>query len=331
MKKNVIIITALFSTMLVYSQETGGDEVVRNKKGHEVLPKAGDIGLGFNAVPLMDVVANMIRFNQPVGAINSNANQYVQGSNNQIVGKYFLTATSAIRVRLGVNTLSGSFTNQVQDAKAMYNASFGTNDDIQAASLMKVEDKLRFSKSNVLVTVGYEMRRGYRRLQGFYGAELAVGGTSARQSVSYGNAFSDQHAVQFTSNFNTSSVNTQNPGSARITRNLDARHRGGLRFGLRGFVGVEYFVFSKISVGAEYGWGYSVTTRRGEKSTQEVYQVGQNGPSVFAEELNVDNSERIKGFSVDNNAGNIFSLNNTLGGNTNLGGGSGAITVIFHF
>jgi len=331
MKKNVMIITALFSAMLTYSQETGGDEVVKNKKGYEILPKAGDIGLGFNVVPLMDVVSNLIRFNQPVGAFNSNANQYVQGSNNQIVGKYFLTAKSAIRVRFGVNTLSGSFTNQVQDAKAMYNATLGTADDVQAASLLRVEDKLKFSKSNVLVTVGYEMRRGYRRLQGFYGAELGVGGTSARQTVEYGNAFSDLYPVQYTNNFNAFTTATQNPGSTRITRNLDARNRGGLRFGLRGFIGIEYFVFSKISVGAEYGWGYSITTRRGQTSTQEVYQVGQSGPSVFVEEVDTDNSENLKGFSVDNNNGSIFSMNNTLGGNTALSGGAGAISIIFHF
>ncbi|MBA3665407.1 MAG: hypothetical protein H0W61_14525 [Bacteroidetes bacterium] len=330
MKKNVVLITALLSTMLTYSQESG-DEVVKNKKGYEILPKAGDIGLGFNAVPLMDVVANMIRFNQPVGGTNGNANQFVTGSNNQIVAKYFLTAKSAIRVRFGVNTLSGSFTNPVQDAKAMFNASLGTADDIQAASLIRVDDKLRYSKSNVLLTVGYEMRRGYRRLQGFYGAELGVGGTSARQSVEYGNSFSDKYPVQFTNNFNSASVTTQNPSSTRITRNLDARNRGGIRLGIRGFIGIEYFVFAKISVGAEYGWGYSITTRHAQTSNQEVYQIGQAGPSVFTEEIKTDNSEKTKGFAVDNNNGNVFSLNNTLGGNTALNGGAGAISIIFHF
>ncbi|MCE3259074.1 MAG: hypothetical protein K0S12_715 [Bacteroidetes bacterium] len=331
MKRKVIIFTALCSTMLAYSQDSGGDEVVKNKKGNEILPKAGDIGLGFNAIPLMDAAINVIRWNQPVGTTNTNANQFVQGSNNQIVGKYFLSAKMAIRARFGVNTLSGSFVNQVQDAKAMYNATLGTADDVQAASLIRVEDKLRFSKSNILFTAGVEMRRGYRRLQGFYGAEIGIGGTSARQSVTYGNAFSDQYPVQYTNNFNAFTVATQNPGTTRITRNLDARNRGGLRFGLRGFIGVEYFVFAKISVGAEYGWGYAVTTRRGQTSTQEVYQVGQNGPAVFTEEVDTDSSELLKGFAVDNNSGAVFSMNNTLGGNTLLNGGAGAISIIFHF
>lgn len=331
MKKNVIIFAALFSTGLSYSQDSGGEEVVKNKKGYEILPKAGDIALGFNAVPLMDVLTNMIRLNQTVGTANTNANQFVQGSNNQIVAKYFLTPKSAIRVRFGVNTLSGSFTNQVQDAAVMHNATLGTADDVQAASLIKVEDKLKFSKSNILFSVGYEMRRGYRRLQGFYGGELGVGGTSARQTVTYGNAFSDQYNVEFTSNFNSSTITTQGPTSARVTRNIDAKNRGGIRLGLRGFIGIEYFVFAKISVAAEYGFGYSFVTRRGQTSTQEVYQVGQSGPSVFTEEVDTDNSEKTKGFSVDNNSGSVFSMNNTLGGNTALSGGAGAISILFHF
>ncbi|MDX2173703.1 MAG: hypothetical protein SFY56_11330 [Bacteroidota bacterium] len=331
MKKNVLIVAALFSTMLTQAQEAGSDEVVKNKKGHEILPKAGDIGLGFNAVPLLDVITNMVRLNQTVGAQNTNANQFVQGSNNQIVGKYFLTPKSAIRVRLGINTLSGSFVNQVQDAEAMYKATLGTADDVTAASLLKVDDKLKYSKSNTLFTVGYEMRRGYRRLQGFYGAEFGIGGTSARQDVTYGNNFSDQYPVQYTSNFNSSTISTQNPSNTRVTRNLYTRERGGIRLGLRGFVGIEYFVFAKISVAAEYGWAYSITTRRGQTSTREVYQVGQNGPSVFTEEVNIDSSEKTKGFAVDNNSGSIFSMNNTLGGNTALSGGAGAISIIFHF
>jgi hypothetical protein len=331
MKKNVLIVAALFSTMLTQAQEASSDEVVKNKKGYEILPKAGDIGLGFNAVPVLDAITNMVRLNQAVGAQNSNINSYVQGSNNQIVAKYFLTAKSAVRVRLGVNTLSGSFVNQVQDAEAMYNATLGTADDVAAASLLKVDDKLKYSKSNILFTAGYEMRRGYRRLQGFFGGEIGIGGTSARQDVTYGNNFSDQYPVQYTSNFNGSTISTQNPSNTRVTRNLYTRERGGIRLGLRGFIGVEYFVFAKISVSAEYGWGYSFVTRRGQTSQREVYQVGQTGPSVFKEELDIDSSEKTKGLSVDNNNGSIFSMNNTLGANTALNGGAGALSIIFHF
>lgn len=332
MKKTILIAAALLSTAMVNGQESStGDEVVKNKKGHEILPKAGDIAIGFNTIPILDMFLGTLNRATPFAGA-SNIVQYTSNSNNQIVGKYFLDAKTAVRARFGFNTLSGSMTNQVQDAEAMYNASMGTPDDIAAASLLRVDDKLSFTKHNLLFTVGIEKRRGYRRLQGFYGAELGIGHNGSKQEVSYGNAFNDQYEVQYTSNFNSFAVNTMNPNNpGRTVRNLESKNRGGLRFGVRGFIGIEYFIFAKISIAAEYGWGYSITTRRGATSTQEVYNRGQNGPTVFTEEVDVDSKEKLRGFSVDNNNGSIFSMNNTLGGNTALSGGAGALTLLFHF
>lgn len=334
MKKTVLIAATLFASVLVQAQETATsseEQVPKNKKGNEILPKKGDIALGFNTIPILDMFLGTLNRATPFAGA-ANVVQYTSNSNNQIVGKYYLDAKTAIRVRFGFNTLSGSVTNQVQDAEAMYKASLGTPDDIAAASLVRVDDKLKFTKNNVLFSVGYEKRRGYRRLQGFYGAELGIGHNGSKQEVSYGNAYSDLYEVQYTSNFNSFAVATQNPNNAgRSVRNLESKNRGGLRLGVRGFIGIEYFIFAKISIAAEYGWGYSITTRRGAKSKQEVYNRGQNGPEVFTEEVDVDSKEKLRGFSVDNNNGSIFSMNNTLGGNTALSGGAGALTLLFHF
>lgn len=334
MKKPLILAATLFTSMLLNAQETTPpkeDEVLKNKKGFEILPKKGDIGLGFNTIPIMDMFLGTLNRATPFAG-SSNVVQYTQASNNQIVGKYYLDAKTAIRGRFGVNTLSGSMTNQVQDAEAMYKATLGTNDDMNAASLLRVNDVATFRKQNWILSVGYEKRRGDRRLQGFYGAEFGMGNTSARQTVDYGNAFSDVYPVQFTNNFNSFGVSTQQPTSGgRVERTTETRERGGFRIGLRGFIGVEYFIFSKISIAAEYGWGYSIATRRSAKSTREVYNNGQNGPAVFTEEVDTDSRTVTRGFSVDNNNGSIFSMNNTLGGNTNLSGGAGALTILFHF
>jgi hypothetical protein len=348
MKRKVLIAATLFTSMLTYAQDqkSNGDQCtefpcpdkVLNKKGYAILPKKGDIALGFNAVPMLDLVFNSLRYVSIMGNsapvannVAGNTVQFVQSSNNQIVGKYFLNDKTAIRAKIGINTLSGSMTNRVQDAEAMYNATLGTNEDINAASLIRVEDKAKFNKSNITIVAGYEKRRGYRRLQGFYGAEIGFGLTHARQTNTYGNEFSDVYDVQYTNNFNSFGISTQNPLNTRVERTLSIRERGTFRIGARGFIGIEYFVFPKISVGAEYGWGYSIQTRRNQKVTREVYQRGQNGPAVFEEEVNSDSNETVKGFSVDNNNGSIFSMNNTLGGNTGLGGGAGAITILFHF
>jgi hypothetical protein len=334
MNKKVLIVAALIASMCAKAQEAASgddkDKVVKNKKGHEILPKAGDIAIGFNTIPILDLFFGTLSRNP--AAPNTNVVQYTNNSNNQIVGKYFLTATSAIRVRLGINTLSGSMINRVQDSKALYDASFGSQDDVNAAQLVRVQDKNSFRKSNVMVSAGYEMRRGYRRLQGVFGGELAFGGTSSSQSTTYGNAFSDQYSVQYTNNFNTYATTNHNPiGGGRQVRNLSTTDRGGFRMGVRGFIGIEYFVFAKISIAAEYGWGWAFTTRTRQIIKQEVYNNGQNGPTVVIEDVNTDSSEKTKGFSVDNNNNNPFSMNNTLGGNTAVSGGAGALTILFHF
>ena len=213
----------------------------------------------------------------------------------------------------------------------------GTVDDITAASKMTVDDKVNFHRSNVLLAVGYEKRRGYGRLIGFYGAELGVGRSNANQTVTYGNAFSDLYRSDYTTDFNIPTVSTLNPSTpVPISRNLNTTYGGTWRFGLRGFIGVEYFIFPKISVGAEFGWGFSYTSQKGSVETNEVYFNGQNGPQVIKETKQVNGGSKNTGFSVDNNNGGpTYSLNNPLSNSTNantaLSGGTGAITLLFHF
>lgn len=340
MKKSVLIAIALTTSMLTYAQE--GDDVIKNKKGNEILPKAGDIGLGFNAVPMLDLGLNTLRYVSIMGnsapAANGVANpavNYTSNQNNMIYGKYFLDAKTAIRVRIGMNTVAGTIVNPVQEATSMDAAlKSGTPDDINKAALIKVDDELKFKKSNSAIMVGYEKRRGYRRLQGFFGGEIGFGRTNAKETVTYGNEFNDQYASVFTNNFNSLTTSTLNPttvGAARVSRNTSREYNPGTRFGLRGFIGVEYFVFAKISVGAEFGWGYWFTKQKGRKDVNEVFYNGQTGPVVAIEETEVSGLAKTRGWAVDNNNNSGFSLNNTLNGNTSLNGGSGAIMVIFHF
>ena len=333
MKRTGVFIFCL-ATIFLNAQDSTKTQTVTpvllNKKGHEILPKKGDIGLGFNMVPILDFF--MSAFKPGMNSGSSNMVQYTSNSNNQITGKFFLSAKTAIRARFGFNTLSGILTNRVQDANALYTASFGTADDIAKAKLMKVDDRLNFTKTNWMISIGIEKRRGYRRLQGFYGAEFGIGNTSSSQSAVYGNKFSDLYPVDFTSDFNTNAVATQSPTSSTpVARTLESRDRGGFRIGARGFIGIEYFIFAKISITAEYGWAYSITTQRAATSKQEVYTNGQNGPAVTTQNVNQDSRQVLYGFSVDNNNGSAFSMNNTLGGNTALSGGAGALTILFYF
>jgi hypothetical protein len=329
MKRKLIITSALLVALFANAQEISDDQVPKNKKGNEILPKEGDIGLGFNTIPVLDALFNIFRSS---GTNSGNMVQYTSFTNNQITGKYFLDRNTAIRARFGINTLSGSVINRVQDAVAMHTASQGTADDIAKASLIRVEDKMTFNKNNILFSVGYEKRRGYRRLQGVYGAEIGIGNEGASRKISYGNKFSDVHDIYYTNFSNTPNVVTVSPvAPGRTERELETKYRGGLRVGLRGFIGIEYFVFAKISVAAEYGWGYSLVTRRASEIKREVYNNGQNGSEVFEETVKTDSRELTHGFAVDNNSGSAFSITNTSSGNTSLNGGAGSLSLIFHF
>jgi hypothetical protein len=329
MKTHALLLACMFTGSCL-AQDMGDDQVPKNKKGNEILPKEGDIGLGFNTIPVINLFMEAVTAGP--GTSGNNVVNYTSNTNNQITAKYFLEAKTAIRARLGINTLSGSITNRVQDSRALFEAGLGTADEFEKAKNLRVDDKQKFSKNNLLISVGIEKRRGYRRLQGLYGVELGFGNTGASEEITYGNAYSDQYTVHYTTSFSSMATGSVSPtGPGKTSRTIETRYRGGLRIGLRGFIGIEYFIFTKISLAAEYGWGYSIATRRAATSTQEVYNNGQNGPEVYTEELRVDSREVMRGFAVDNNSGSVFSMTNTAAGNTALSGGAGALTLLFHF
>lgn len=346
MKKKLLIAATFVSSVACFAQDAAPAEetILKSKKGHEILPRKGDIALGFNTVPIIDFLLNSTRYlslfgGTPPTANNAagNALQYTSASSNQIVGKYFLDDNkTAIRARIGLNSVSGTVINQVQDAKALAAAQNGTQDDIDRAMLVRVDDKLKYHKKNLVLAVGYEKRRGYNRLRGVYGGEIGFGHTSANESVTYGNAFSDTYNTFYTSSFNPASSPTTSTQqwntSSRVSRNLERDYRAVWMLGVRGFIGIEYFVFPKISIAAEYGWGFSASTQKGRTDKNEVYFNGQGGPAVVIEEVDTDSGAKSRGFSVDNNNTNFgTSIGANPNGSSSLGGGSGSITALFHF
>lgn len=345
MKKIITVLALCLSFSTGFAQFFAPDKtpvdsskIFKNRRGRAILPAKGDLALGFNAVPVFNFL-----FNLPNSIYNGTTNvgsivgyaSTSNSSNNQIVGKYYLDAKTAIRVRVGLNTLSGSITNPVQNSAAMATALQGGNPiDIQNASSMKVNDKLNFSKSVTMMSVGYEKRRGYGRIQGFYGAEFMIGCAKNNTNVSYGNAFSDVTQAVYTTNFNTGSTNTLNPATATpVSRNTDTTHTSAWTFGLRAFVGVEYFIFPKISIGAEFGWAYAIQRQRGYTVTNETYYNGAAGAVDVVQKTNVGAPTTLAGSAIDNNnnhGSQPFSLSSSVR-NTGLNGASGAIILLFHF
>jgi hypothetical protein len=106
--------------------------------------------------------------------------------------------------------------------------------------------------------LGKEWRKGKTRLQGFYGADASVF-------------------------FNTGSVKTV---TGAITRTVTPGLELGL--GLNGFVGAEYFIFPKMSLGAQFNYGLNLSvTGKDKVDTNGTVVESGGGSSVGLEGVGV--------------------------------------------
>ncbi len=223
-----------------------------NKKGHVILPEAGDIGIGMDAIPFFRYAGNLMNANTNNSPTTGFARVQESTIQNTLYGKYYLEDNMAIRARLRVG-----YNTRNQNA---YIREDGVGLNIPDAF---VEDTRVTKTSQNAVGAGIEMRRGHNRLQGYYGGEAIVSWGSTRDSMTYGNDLSALNATPTSTNF--IGLNNQN-------RRVLSRKSGQVfGWGVRAFGGVEYFLAPKISIGAEFGWGLQVTNFKDNETTYERY------------------------------------------------------------
>lgn len=291
----LLIVLAIFVVSLTNAQE------LTNKKGQIILPKKGDVVLGFDAVPVVDFALNVVNIMNNTGQTAQHPG-FVSGFSGILVGKYFLKDNVALRVRFGLNTSSTSTSDYFFDPKDV----FENPGDPNQWGLIK--DVTTSSSKDFFVGSGLEFRRGHNRLQGFCGGELFFGVKSTTLTKEYAVAMSEEA-------FNNGYTNAD--GSSVVAdRLLKNKSGNAFVFGLRGFVGVEYFVAPKISIAAEFGWGFGVVTEPRGSVTHEIW----NPANLAGEE------ETVKGFqsSVSNGFQVDDGFSSTLGG-------SAALSLLFHF
>lgn len=222
MKKIIIIIAFLCGIVPnVISQDT----VLTSKKGIPILPQKGDWAIGIDARPF----ANFFNSNSNVGFNFINDNTFF--------GKKFINNNTAYRarVRIGFNQFNNEFYS-MEDGQIIPDPN------------VTVTDKQNINTMDITVGFGIEKRKGYGRLQGFYGAEVFVTVETQNENYTYGNDFSMTNPNPTSHNFGHNI-----PGAGgRYSYIEDGITFGG---GIRGFLGVEYFFAPKISVGGEFGWG----------------------------------------------------------------------------
>lgn len=121
------------------------------------------------------------------------------------------------------------------------------------------------------MSLGYEFRRGYGRLQGFYGAEVSLGVWSGKIGYDYGNPITPNNQTP-TSAFGSS------VGGERW---LEIKSGTFFNIGLNAFVGVEYFFARKMSLGGELGLGFDYQSHSKEEITSEKYNASANRVETF--------------------------------------------------
>jgi len=290
MKKSIALVALAFGVTSAFAQD------LTSKKGEPILPEAGDWAVAIDATPFLNYAGNF--FGKT--AANTAPTWDFATNNATIWGKYFVDANTAYRVGVRLGFGSNTTKNMVADRANTSTISFP-----ETAPL--VENKWKSGSTNIGLTAGIEKRKGKTRLQGYYGAEVGIGLSSTKNKFEYGNSLNPtgtpavvvDAADGFGGGFNL--VNAA--GTGIVGQTGDARmteQKSGLTFalGIRGFVGAEYFLFPKISLGGEFGWGLGLVMGGKSKTTYEAVGVNSGG-NVTTGTKEVEGSTRTSSVGVD--------------------------------
>ena len=147
---------------------------------------------------------------------------------NSFVGKKFITDKTANRI--------------------VFNFGFGSNNYASAPTTAPDAvknappgaDTYQNSSFDLNVGLGKEWRRGSTRLQGYYGADAMIGVSSSTWTLS----------------------NSIFPGQYTYTDGMK------INLGATGFLGAEYFILPKMSIGAQYNYGLKIMSQGASKTTE---------------------------------------------------------------
>lgn len=266
MKKSVLLLAAAFGVSGAFAQD------LTSKKGEPFLPEAGDWALSIEATPFLNYAGQML---SNAGATAPTFNYLT--NNQSIIGKMFKDEKTAYRAGIRLGFGGSKSVNEV--AKLYADPAAAPTSYAFPSEAEVVENERKWSSKNIALTGGMEMRRGKTRLQGFYGGELGFGISGSKSKYTYGNALvaagsstpgvavDAADAFAGANNVTSASVSQGQQGDARIT---ESKGGGTTTFGLRGFIGAEYFIFPKMSIGGEFGWGLGISRTGATKTTYEM-------------------------------------------------------------
>ena len=244
-------------TALLQAQDTEQASVSKSGSTSDILPAAGDIALGADALPYLNYLGNMF---------NNTANNTLALGKQNLYFRYYLTETTALRLILGINSTNNINNYYVQDDAAL------SADPLSQAKLI---DKENVYIKGIDINVGYMMTRGYNRLRGFYGAQLGYGFNRTSFDYQYGNSLTIANSAP-------SAANTTQFAGGRLAKRLLEKDNGlvqNINAGL--FMGVEYYFLPKICIGGEvtlnfqYQWGSQSNSKYEQVVGSQIVQTDE--------------------------------------------------------
>ena len=274
MKKNVLIIATI-----VLAANLSNAQDMMSKKGTPILPEVKDWSIGIDANPILEYFGNAFNHSDNAApAWDFTTNPMV------ITGLMVKDANTAYRakVRLGISS-----------SKRVYKV----NDDLSTATPAATkDDEVKTTSRNIILGAGIQKNRGKGRLRGIYGAEAMIGFSGGKTEHTFANAMTATNP--------TPSTNIPGETSGSTSRTTKIKNGSGFMFGIRGFIGAEYFFAPKISVAGEFGWGPALnSTGEGEVTTESSSGASPNATVT----TNSAKTGKFSSFSfdTDNNSGAI--------------------------
>lgn len=242
------IMLALGAGSTTLSAQEEGNEPTKKAKREFTLPQAGDIQLGIDVAPILRYAGNMFNGNLDNNSLNSFGGEWVIDPNPvfdptvSIMGKYMITDNWAARANIGVMTIHQNTRMYSRDDKAY------ALDNLSEAEVI---DSRKRNISGAAISLGAEYRRGYRWIQGIFGADVVYGFSNDNSHYQYGNAITEINQIP-TRNFSDAYPATLDVPNWTRGYVLDHYNQGANQYvGLDLRVGVECFMTSYLAIGGE--------------------------------------------------------------------------------
>lgn len=320
MKKSISLVALAFGVTSAFAQD------LTSKKGEPFLPEAGDWSIGVDASPFLEYTGNFFGKTGLQGAPTFN----FANALGTIQGKMFKDANTAYRASLRIQYDS----NKDRNAVSTHAAATAVTAALGETAEQKYDQK-KSTDRYIVLGVGMEKRRGKTRLQGVYGAEAFIFGGSTKEKYKYANDLTqvaDDAGTTFNENLDADNTTYSSDWGSNVSSaltgytNVDAarvlkrKTNGEIGVGVRAFIGAEYFIAPKISIGGEFGWGVAYKINTKDKATWDAEGTAVGGTTQTAGEIKTKDV-------VNGGSSLVFDTDDK----NSMLGASGTIRLNFHF